>query len=151
MLMLSSGLLRLSPDGRGGIKCEEVYYLNSKTAENQCGQYVLLGDFIYMASGMYTGTPMCIEWSTGKIAWKADERIGRGAVSVIAADGMLIFRSESHDVVLVEATPSGYHPIGRFKEAIGRVPGSAHPVVAGGCLYLRDRDMLTCYDLTARP
>jgi hypothetical protein len=51
-------------------------------------------------------------------------------------------------VALIEASPAGYKEHGRFNppEPSGKNSWS-HPVVAGGKLYLRDQDVLLCYDL----
>jgi hypothetical protein len=50
-------------------------------------------------------------------------------------------------VALIEATPQGYKEHGRFDPPDRSDKNSwSHPVVAGGKLYLRDQDMLLCYD-----
>jgi hypothetical protein len=51
-------------------------------------------------------------------------------------------------VALIEATPEAYKETGRFSQPNRSKSESwAHPVIAGGCLYLRDQDMLLCYDV----
>jgi hypothetical protein len=67
---------------------------------------------------------------------------------VVAVDGMIIHRGENGTVCLVEANPKEYKEKGRFKQP-GRSSQMAwaHPVVAGGKLYLRDGNALFCYDL----
>ncbi len=84
------------------------------------------------------------KFQTGEIAWEA-RSVGKGSLTV--ADGMLYVLSENHQVALAEANPKEYVEHGRFKiEGHGR-PSWAHPVVAGGCLYLRDQGTLTAYNL----
>ena len=53
-------------------------------------------------------------------------------------------------MALVEASADGYREKGRLKQ-LGRSksPAWPHPVVANGGLYLRDQDMLLCYDVKA--
>jgi hypothetical protein len=69
----------------------------------------------------------------------------------MAADGRLYLRGERGLVALVEASPAGYREKGRFRQPHrSRFPTFAHPVVAGGRLYLRDEDVLLCYDVRAR-
>jgi hypothetical protein len=51
---------------------------------------------------------------------------------------------------LAEANPKGYVERGRFTiEDFGR-PSWAHPVVAGGKLYIRNLGTLTVYDIRAQ-
>ena len=128
------------------IKVEEQYYLKPDVCANQCGQSVMLGDYVYTGHGQYASEPMCLEWKTGKILWH-DKQPGRGVAGLIAADGMLIFRAESGDVSLVTTGPQGGEVVGNFKPVSKKASGLSPPVVAGGKLYLRDGNVLMCYDL----
>ena len=75
--------------------------------------------------------------------------MGKGAVTY--ADGRLYLRSENGPMALVEATPDAYRETGRFKQPRrSNRRAWAHPVVAAGNLFLRDQDLLLCYDVTAR-
>ena len=80
--------------------------------------------------------------------WEAPS-VGKG--SVVYADGHLYVRSERGPVALVEANPEKYVEKGRFDQP-DRSGQSAwpHPVVSGGKLYLRDWDILLCYDVKAK-
>jgi len=63
---------------------------------------------------------------------------------------MLYTRSESGagTVALVEATPAGYKENGRFNQPDRSKQNSwPHPVIANGKLYLRDQDVLLCYNV----
>ena len=72
---------------------------------------------------------------------------GKGAVTY--ADGMLYCREEdSGDVILVEASPKAFSEKGRFKQPErAKEKAWAHPTISGGKLYLRDQDLLLCYDI----
>ena len=76
-----------------------------------------------------------------------DRKLEKG--SVVYADGHLYLRGERKGtVVLIEATPQGYKEKGRFEQPERSQQNSwAHPVVIGGKLYLRDQDILLCYDV----
>jgi len=51
-------------------------------------------------------------------------------------------------VALIDASPDGYKERGRFDQPNRSDKNSwPHPVIAGGRLYLRDQDILLCYDL----
>ena len=59
----------------------------------------------------------------------------------------------SGTVALVEASPKGWNEKGRFKlspQTSIRSPDGriwTHPVVSGGKLFLRDQDLIYCYDV----
>ena len=60
------------------------------------------------------------------------------------------------DVVLIEATSNGWHEKGRFtlspqtelRSRRGKI--WTHPVIANGKLYLRDQELVYCYDIKRR-
>jgi hypothetical protein len=59
---------------------------------------------------------------------------------------MIYVRGHDGIVALVEATPAGYKEHGRFKQPDrGNKPAWPYPVIANGCLYLRDQGTLLCY------
>jgi alcohol dehydrogenase (cytochrome c) len=54
-------------------------------------------------------------------------------------------------VVLIEPTLKEYLERGRFDQPDRtNLPAWAHPVVANGKLYIRDQDLLLCYDVKAK-
>lgn len=144
-----SALLKLAKDG-DGVKAEEVYFLEAKTLQNHHGGLIMVGDYIYGGHGHNNGFPICVEWKSGKVVWGGDERgAGKGSAGVTYADGNLIFRYQSGEVALIEATSEGYKLKGSFKPPVKDRDSWAHPVVAGGRLYLREQNKLMCYDVKA--
>jgi outer membrane protein assembly factor BamB len=135
-----AALLRLSADG----SAKEVYL--GRALANHHGGVVRVGDQLYGTNN--TGL-VCLDFNTGETKWQ-DRSVGKG--SVTAADGHLYVRGEKGDMVaLVEATSTGYKEKGRFKQPDrGKRNAWPHPVIAGGCLYLRDDDVLLCYDIKAK-
>jgi outer membrane protein assembly factor BamB len=133
---------RISRDG-DRFRAEELYAV--RALQNQHGGMVLVGDHVY---GTGTGSLLCVDFKTGKVVWQA-RSVGKG--SVTHADGRLYVRGEDGPVALVEASPGGYRERGRFAQP-GRGSQRAwpYPVVAGGRLYLRDWDVLLCYDIKAQ-
>jgi outer membrane protein assembly factor BamB len=135
-------LLRLVPHN-GGVKAEEVYLVRGIT--NHHGGVVRIGDYLY---GTGPGGLVCMEFKTGTVKWK-HRSVGGG--SVVAADGRLYLRGDRGEVALVEISPAGYKEKGRFHQPYrSRFHTFAHPVVANGRLYLRDEDVLLCYDVKAK-
>ena len=138
-------LFKLKPDS-SVIGTEEVYA--NKNIVNHHGGVILLGKHLYGHSD--SGGWTCMEMSTGEVAWK-NGGVGKGAVAY--ADGHLYCRSEGGkgNVALIEATTTGYVEKGRFEQPDRSGKNSwAHPVIAGGKLYLRDQDTLLCYDVKSK-
>jgi len=146
------GAVKLSKDGTGGVKAEEVWF--SRNMENHHGGVVLVDGCLYGANGGNGGGyPVCLDFKTGEVLWNerdADKRrVRKGSITV--ADGRLYYRTEEGSVLLIEPSPKGYLERGRFEQPDRtRLPAWAHPVIANGRLYVRDQDVLFCYDVKAR-
>ena len=52
-------------------------------------------------------------------------------------------------MALVEATPESFNVKGTFNIASKTGPSWPHPVILDGKLYLRDNDVLLCYDISS--
>jgi outer membrane protein assembly factor BamB len=142
-----AGLVKLSKEG-DGVKAEEQYFLKAGELQNHHGGMVLLDGYIYCGHRHNSGFPICVEMTTGKVAWGGDIRPeGKGTAAVVYVDGYFIFRYQSGDVVLIEATPKGYEVKGKFFPVFQQKESWSHPVVVGGRLYLREQDKLMCYDV----
>jgi hypothetical protein len=151
LVFLTSGytigchLFKVSKDG-DKFKAGLIY--SNKEIANHHGGMVRVGDYVY---GHADGRGwVCVELISGKILWR-HRGVGKG--SIVGADGHLYLRSEDSNgtVALVEATPDAYREKGRFDQPERSDKNSwAHPVIAGGRLYLRDQDVLLCYDISNR-
>ncbi len=144
-------LIQLVPNGQG-TKAEKVYA--NKNMVNHHGGVILVGEYLYGYSDSERGW-ICQEFKTGKIVWKEKRKLGKGSVTY--ADGHLYCYAENNGTaVLIEATPGGWKENGRFKipkTTSQRSPRGGiwtHPVVANGRLYLRDQELLFCFDVKAR-
>ncbi len=122
---------------RGKITANEVY--STKDMQNHHGGMVVLEGNLY---GFDEAVLKCLDLKTGDVKWR-DRSVGKG--SLVYADGLLILRSEQGPVALVKATPTAYEETGRFEPSRSNKPAWPHPVVANGCLFLRDMDQLLCY------
>ena len=131
-----------------GNQVSDVY--DNKAMKNHHGGVVLVGDYLY---GYSDGQGwMCQEFKSGKQVWSEKNALGKGAVS--CADGMLYCLDEnSGTVALAEASPKAWKEHGRFKlnpqSKIRDFQGRfwTHPVISNGKLYLRDQDLIFCYDV----
>jgi outer membrane protein assembly factor BamB len=133
-------------DGR--ITAREVYYAPPLT--NKHGGVIRVGDYVYGDTDD-SGHPYCAEVKTGKVVWKRNEEgTGRGSASVTYADGRLYFHYDNGTMALVDPSPGGYREHGSFQAPRRNGASWAHPVVCDGRLYVREGDLLYCYDVRAK-
>ncbi len=140
-----SALLKLVAEGDDGVKAEEVYWLDSNQLQNKHGGMTLVDGYIYCGQGNGDGLPICVEMATGEVAWGPIRAKGSGETSAIFADGHIIFRREDGTVILATATPEKFEPVHTFMPTFQQGKSWAHPVIAGGVLYLREQDKLMAY------
>jgi outer membrane protein assembly factor BamB len=146
------GLVKLSKNANGGVKAEEVYA--TRKMQNHHGGMILLDGYLYGANGGNEGGYLaCLEFKTGNVQWDERDEAGRRAPkgSVALADGRLYYRTEKGTMLLIEPNPKQYVERGRFDQPDRtQQPAWAHPVIANGKMYLRDQDLLLCYDVKAK-
>lgn len=145
------GLVKLSKDANGGVKAEEVYFTNRM--QNHHGGMILFEGGLYGANGGNSGGYLvCLDFQTGDVLWderRSERRAPKGSVAL--ADGRLYYRTEDGTMLLIEPNAKEYLERGRFEQPDrSGQPAWAHPVIANGKLYLRDQDVLLCYDVKAR-
>ncbi|MFP6658983.1 MAG: PQQ-binding-like beta-propeller repeat protein [Pirellulales bacterium] len=126
-----------------------LVYDNNNMTNHHGGVLLLDGNLYgYSDSGGWT----CMDFETGEVRWKERRSLGKGALTY--ADGRLYCLSERNgDVVLAAASSNGWKEHGRFtlepQTKLRKPSGKiwTHPVVVGGKLYLRDQELLFCYDV----
>ncbi len=157
--------------GKGGIclkmtangqKVTATKAWDTKDADCKHGGMVLHEGYLY---GNHRRNFVCLDFKTGETMWdsrdvdKDAETIPNS--SVCWADGMFyVFAEKAGEMFLCECTPKGFQIKGHFfaegfadesgwtkehKRTMG--PSWAHPVVAGGKLYLRHFNKVYCYDV----
>jgi outer membrane protein assembly factor BamB len=150
-------LIKLEPEGEGRTKAAVVYTRNGAVA-NHHGGVVRIGDYVYGHSGTTDATNrwVCLEYRKPGAA-PAWAFAGFDKGSLCAADGHLYCYGENRGAVaLVEASPEKWKEKGRFdipqRNGRPRRDGKiwTHPVIANGKLYLRDQELLFCYDVAAK-
>jgi outer membrane protein assembly factor BamB len=138
-------LLRISDDNA----VEKLY--ENKVMKNHHGGVLLLGDYLYGHSDAIG--VVCQDFLTGEQVW-SDGRKNASKGSVTCADGML-YRLEERtgDCVLIKATPEGMQEISRFRldpqteQRSRRGKVWTHPIISNGRMYLRDQEIICCYDI----
>lgn len=146
------GVVKLSKNADGAIKAEEVWF--SRKMQNHHGGVILHDGFLYGANGGNEGGYLiCLDFKTGEVRWDGrddpERRAPKGSIAL--ADGRLYYRTEKGTMLLIEPSPSEYLERGRFEQPERtKLPAWAHPVIANGKLYIRDQEVLFCYDVKAR-
>src|SRR5436190_18103349 len=144
------GLVKLTKDDNGTAKADEVWF--SKRMQNHHGGIVYLDGCLYGANGgLEGGALICLDFKTGEVLW--DERGKRRALkgSIALADGQLYYRTETGTLLLIEPSRKEYIERGRIEQPDrSNSPAWSHPVIANGKLYVRDQDLLFCYDISAK-
>jgi len=140
------GAVKLSASDDGGVAAEQVYF--SPRMQNHHGGMIVIDGALYGAHGGNEGGFMtCLDFQTGEVLWR-DREGPKGALAM--ADGRLYLRSEKGEMVLIEPSREGLLVRGRFEQPDRRSPPAwAHPVIANGRLYIRDQDLLLCYNVAA--
>jgi hypothetical protein len=145
-----ASLFELTPEG-DKFKVQQLYDdAARRVIDNKHGGVVRVGDYVYGWTDT-GGKWVCQEFKTGKEVWSS-KALGRG--SITCADGCLYLYSEDKGtVVLALAGPDGYTEKGRFvipRQTQRREFNNnhwTHPVVANGRLYVRDQELIFCYDV----
>jgi outer membrane protein assembly factor BamB len=127
---------------------QEVYWNNR--LNNKHGGVILVGDKLY-GDEDDGGRVWCADFMTGKVLWSRRERgSGSGSATLTYADGRLYIRYQDGWVVLADAATDRYTELSAFRVPNGRSNCWAHPVVAGGRLFVREREAVWCYDVSAK-
>jgi outer membrane protein assembly factor BamB len=136
-------LFKITPSAGGKFDVTKVYHTDALKVH--VGGVVLVDGHLYGTSD--PSILKCIEFLTGKEKWKTRDP-GKGAVTY--ADGNIYVRNEGTPgkVTLVEANPNEYVEKGTLEQPEGSGKNTWPPVVvANGRMYLRDQDVLYCYDV----
>ena len=121
----------------------------NKLMQNHHGGVVLVDGNLFGYSD--SAGWLCQNFKTGEQVWSS-KKLGKGAVTY--ADGMLYCLDEKTGAIaLVEASPKEWLEKSRFtlepRTAIRTEDNRVwtHPVISNGKLFLRDQDLISCYDV----
>jgi outer membrane protein assembly factor BamB len=147
-------LIKLSKSA-DGIKAEKVY--SNKLLENHHGGVILHEGHVYGSHGnanQRKSLPfVCMNVESGKVAWTEEKKVEPSGIT-FAQGHFYCYGQETGTLVKIAAKSDGFHEVARFKiprETKNRNPQGAiwtHPVIANGKLYLRDQELLFCFDLS---
>jgi outer membrane protein assembly factor BamB len=144
---------RITDLGGGRFGAERVYA--TKEVMNYHGGLVLCGGLVYGHCELDGWA--CADFGTGERKWGKKIRNASGAV-VVAGDRLYALADDGK-LSLVRLSADAWEPAGALelpRKSAGRTRQpqamvATHPVVANGRLYVRDQELLYCYDVRARP
>ena len=136
-----------------GNKAEDMNPDMNTSMENHHGGVVLVNGNLYGYSNK--GGWTCLDFKTGAVKWQENAALKKGAIHY--ADGKLYLLEEgTGTVALIDSSPDGWKEHGRFTltpQTTQRNPKGkvwTHPTVANGKLYLRDQELLFCFDVSGK-
>ena len=114
----------------------------NRNLRSQLGTPVLVQGFIYGIDGKVGGGELrCLDLASGEIKWK--QNIGGGAL--IAAGEHLLALNERGELIVAEASPTGYREVARTQVLGGNC--WVAPAVADGRIYCKNNQgSLVCLD-----
>jgi outer membrane protein assembly factor BamB len=129
--------------------------VSDNKVENTHGGVILVDEHVYGCSGEGQTKWFCVDFKTGKVVWNPPiPRNTFGKASLIYADGHFYALGDKGLVALMDASPTvPFKEISSFKlpeeSKIRPQRGGVwtHPVVVNGKLYLRDQELLFCYEV----
>jgi outer membrane protein assembly factor BamB len=150
----NGGCIGIQLTGNGeNIKADTMY--TNRIISNQHGGVVLINGYIFGFSEQPSNSWVCQNIKTGEVVWsQRGQEVGIGKGSVLGVnDRLILFDMQTGTSAVVAASPEGWKEFGKM-EIPERTKISTqdnhlwtHPVVANGKLYLRDHDLLFCFDL----
>ena len=117
---------------------------------------ILLDGYLYGANGgNEAGNLVCLDFQTGRgrlERGRQPEGSGcRKARSPWRTAGIYYRTEDKGTMLLIEPSPKEYIERGRFEQPNrSHAKAWTHPVIANGKLYVRDQDVLLCYDVKAK-
>lgn len=140
------GAVKLTKKANGEFEAYEVYFTSNM--QNHHGGMIVHDGCLYGANGGNGGGFLsCLDFQTGKVLWR-DRDAEKGSLAF--ADDRLYLRTEDGEIILIEPNKKKLVELGRFKQPDRTdLPAWAHPIIANGKLYIRDQDLLLCYDVSA--
>lgn len=150
-----AALLQIVPKGTDGFEAKEVKAYKKPQLNNHHGGMVLVDGYVYFGHEQNQGYPVCVDFKTGDIKWGPEKSPagGSGSVAVLFADGRLYFRYQNGTMVLIDPSSEELKVVSSFKLPPPDVKSHSaswpHPVIANGKLYIRDQNVMYCYDVKA--
>ncbi|HAB15764.1 MAG TPA: PQQ-binding-like beta-propeller repeat protein [Verrucomicrobiota bacterium] len=145
---VGAGACKVSKDGTAWTAKEIYRFSGDKPLANHWSTPVLHDGHLY---GMFQfkeygdGPVKCVDVATGKVNW---EKPGFGPGHVILAGNQVLALGDAGQLVLIEATPSGYRELARADVLDGKCWTT--PVLSNGRIYARSTKEAVCLDFSGK-
>jgi len=116
----------------------------------QCNQYhtpsVFDGAVFGFGRGDARDALQCTNFEDGKLLWQQENTDWRRDRQLTIADGLIFAIDVKEELVLLEASRTGYKELGRVNPGVKL--GIPHqPMISNGRLFLRGEEVLVCYQV----
>ena len=88
----------------------------------------------------------CLDLLSGKLLWQQENQEWSRNGNMIVADGLIFALTKRDELVLAEASKSGYKELGRVNPGI-KLGIQQQPTIFNGRLYLKGNDTIVCYKI----
>ena len=125
----------------------------NRNMKNHHGGVILVDGHLYGFSDKRGW--VCQRWDDGEIAWSEGSATFRKGAIGYAEGRFYCIEERTGKVALIEASQKGWKQVGGFRlgplsDKRKRSGGIwVHPTIANGKLYLRDQELIYCYDISA--
>ncbi len=152
-LPYGAGCARVRVERTGDLWRVKKVFAN-KVMKNYHGGVIRLGGHLFgysEAAGW-----VCQDFETGEEIWSWKGNPGKGSLVVVGKNLYIV--TEDGEVILAEASTKSWNEISRFKlpavspirAGNGQIGLHTPPVIANGRLYLRDQELLYCYEVAGK-
>lgn len=137
---------------KGDLYEPKVVYSDQKLQCNAIHTISILDGAVYgFGRGASSDALQCTNFADGKLLWQQEGPDWTRNSQLTIADGLIFALTRNDELVLAEASKTGYKELGRVKPGIKlcALKGTQQqPTIANGKLYLRGEDTVICYQIT---
>lgn len=138
--------LEMKAKADGTIEPKTVYV----DAKLQCNTYhsvsVVDGAVYGFGRGQEWDALQCTSFLSGGLIWQQEGVEWSRQGNMCVADGLIFALTKRDELVLAEASKSGYKELGRVNPGI-KLGLQQQPMIYGGRLYIRGEDTIVCYQV----
>ncbi len=130
----------------GKIAYEELYR-STELQTNNYNTVAVYQDAVFGFGGnSRTGFLHCTNFEDGRLLWREDSKDWTIDQNLIIADGLLFALTQNDELVMADASRSGYRELARLRLGVdlGR---PQQPTIANGHMYIRGMKSVICYQI----
>ena len=105
---------------------------------------VLKGDRLFGFSEKRSGQFFCLDAKSGATLWTGEGRQGENA-AVVDGGGVILALTSKSELIVFDADEKAYAERARYK--VADTPTWAHPAVSGRSIFIKDKTLLTQFEI----